>query len=46
MSVDIKEDKLEANLPEKVTSTMGPAKEQFLRQFKVMTCQLNYSHIK
>ncbi|XP_076109027.1 uncharacterized protein LOC143077023 [Mytilus galloprovincialis] len=34
MSVDIKEDKLEANLPEKVTSTMGPAKEQFLRQFK------------
>ncbi|VDI27911.1 Hypothetical predicted protein [Mytilus galloprovincialis] len=34
MSVDIKEDRLKSYLPEKVTSTMGPAKEQFLRQYQ------------
>ncbi|XP_063447772.1 uncharacterized protein LOC134727324 [Mytilus trossulus] len=34
MSVDIKEDKLKSYLPEKVTSSMGPAKEQFLRQYQ------------
>ncbi|CAC5400320.1 CLTC [Mytilus coruscus] len=34
MSVDIKEDKLKTYLPENITSTMGPAKEQFLRQLK------------
>ncbi|XP_052074990.1 uncharacterized protein LOC127712542 isoform X2 [Mytilus californianus] len=34
MSVNIREDKLKSYLPEKMTSTMGPAKEQFLSQFK------------